>query len=326
MALGLLGGVLSDIALSGVNFSLAGNGGPECIDYIPPWQRWLETLIFSSVSFYGIYCSIGNLEFGSTTPPAQIVIDKKALTNGNSENGKDLAADTREIKCHSNITQTKQVAQTYIQTLLSNVVDTVPALGFVQQIPTRELIFRFYVTVFVIELCYKTLTRTLIFFLNPCHLSTVLQLILLKIPQENHGPWAVQLFRFHLYTVPGALMALAFPILNTRLMIGEMFIYFVQHILIVSVPFYLMSIKDTYSPESLTNYSWPMFSASLLVLYHFLFLQTVSLLTQVNLNCIMCPAVSDPLEADSTESWLWAIKVYWLFLYSPSFTVLLTCI
>uniref|UniRef100_A0A915EC16 Transmembrane protein 164 n=1 Tax=Ditylenchus dipsaci TaxID=166011 RepID=A0A915EC16_9BILA len=209
MALGLLGGVLSDIALSGVNFSLAGNGGPECIDYIPPWQRWLETLIFSSVSFYGIYCSIGNLEFGSTTPQPKL---------------------------------------------------------------------------------------TLIFFLNPCHLSTVLQLILLKIPQENHGPWAVQLFRFHLYTVPGALMALAFPILNTRLMIGEMFIYFVQHILIVSVPFYLMSIKDTYSPESLTNYSWPMFSASLLVLYHFLFLQTVSLLTQVNLNCIMCPAVSDPFR------------------------------
>lgn len=287
-----IGSLLCDIAVRGVNFSLAGNGGAECVNFIPAWQRWLETLIFSSLGIYGIYFSIGNLEFGSNTPPNPIVIDNKA-SNGTSGSRQDLA--DKKADC-SKLVETKEVAENYVQTLLSNLSTSIPALSSIQKLPVRELLFRFYAAIFVIELCYKTLTRTVIFLLNPCHLSTILQLILLKIPEESHGPWAVQLFRFHLYTVPGALMALLFPILNTRLMIGEMFIYFVQHALIVGVPFYLMSLKGTYSTESLTNFSWPIFSASIIILYHFMFLQTVSLLTHVNLNCILCPAVSDPFR------------------------------
>uniref|UniRef100_A0A915E5Q7 Uncharacterized protein n=1 Tax=Ditylenchus dipsaci TaxID=166011 RepID=A0A915E5Q7_9BILA len=101
-------------------------------------------------------------------------------------------------------------------------------------------------------------------------------------------------------------MALAFPILNTGLMIGEMFIYFVQHILIVSVPFYLMSIKDTYSPESRPAIHGLCFSASLLVLYHFLFLQTTSM-TSLSLDeidilrmkvMLWTPSQNDVLLAD----------------------------
>uniref|UniRef100_A0A914PDA4 Uncharacterized protein n=1 Tax=Panagrolaimus davidi TaxID=227884 RepID=A0A914PDA4_9BILA len=38
-----------------------------------------------------------------------------------------------------------------------------------------------------------------------------------------------------------------------------------------------------------------MFSMSIIVLYHFVFLQTVGYFTLVNLNCILCPAISDPL-------------------------------
>uniref|UniRef100_A0A915E5C3 Uncharacterized protein n=1 Tax=Ditylenchus dipsaci TaxID=166011 RepID=A0A915E5C3_9BILA len=77
-----------------------------------------------------------------------------------------------------------------------------------------------------------------------------------------------------------------------------------------------MSLKDTsYTPESLTNYSWPIFSASLLVLYHFLVLQTVSLLTQVNLNFIMCPAVCDPFKGRFYRILAVATIVCWLFLY-----------
>lgn len=47
-------------------------------------------------------------------------------------------------------------------------------------------------------------------------------------------------------------------------------------------------------PETPSNLAWPVFSMSLILLYHFLLLQPISVLTQVNLNCIMCPGVSDP--------------------------------
>uniref|UniRef100_A0A914DWF0 Uncharacterized protein n=1 Tax=Acrobeloides nanus TaxID=290746 RepID=A0A914DWF0_9BILA len=48
---------------------------------------------------------------------------------------------------------------------------------------------------------------------------------------------------------------------------------------------------------SINNIAWPVFSFSLIVLYHYLLLQPLSLLTQVNLNCILCPAVSDPFAS-----------------------------
>lgn len=67
--------------------------------------------------------------------------------------------------------------------------------------------------VIYIQACQR-IHRTGIFLLNPCHVTTVLQLILLKLPDS---PWTTQIFRFHMYTMPGAVVALLFPILNTRL-------------------------------------------------------------------------------------------------------------
>jgi hypothetical protein len=172
-------------------------------------------------------------------------------------------------------------------------------------LPFRQYVFGAYSLVFTIELVYKFITRTGIFLMNPCHVTTVLQLTLLHMPDS---PGTTQLFRFHTYTMPGAVIALVFPILNTRLLTGEVLIYFLQHWFIVLVPLYLMALGGClhpfspflhpsvgpFIPESSLNFSWPVFSLSVILIYHFLPLQTVAALTQVNLNCILCPAVSDP--------------------------------
>ena len=48
--------------------------------------------------------------------------------------------------------------------------------------------------------------------------------------------------------------------------------------------------------EPLSNWHWSVLSLGLLKLYHFLILQPISYATHVNLNSMMCPAVSDPFH------------------------------
>ena len=68
---------------------------------------------------------------------------------------------------------------------------------------------------FCMKLFSRLIFRTGIFLANPCHQTTMLQLILLSLGKDN--PRVTQIFRFQMYVMPGAFFALAFPILNTRL-------------------------------------------------------------------------------------------------------------
>ncbi|KAI1692959.1 TMEM164 family domain-containing protein [Ditylenchus destructor] len=219
--------LFSDIAVGGIDFSMPENGGTDCINYLPAYQRFLETIKI-------------------------VPTFRRALVS--------LSPIFRPINAHG------------------------------------RMFFMFYAGIFMIELFYKVVTRTLIFILQPCHICTTMQLVLLRFRDEKRLPWTQQLFRFHLYTLPGALIALLFPMIDTRLMVGEVFIFYLQHALILITPLHLMLTSDFYRPEQLRNISWPIFSISLIILYHFLMLQCVGLLTHANLNCIMCPAASDPFK------------------------------
>ncbi|VDM47514.1 unnamed protein product [Toxocara canis] len=159
---------------------------------------------------------------------------------------------------------------------------------------TRYSVVTVYSLVFGVELAYKIISRTGIFLLNPCHITTMLQLALLTMTSSQRI--TCFLFRFHMYTIPGAMLAITFPILNTRLLPGEVFVYYVQHIFIILIPLYMMCLEGAFIPESIANTRWPILSLSIMILYHFTILQLVGLYTQVNLNCIICPAVSDPFK------------------------------
>ncbi|CAD5234338.1 unnamed protein product [Bursaphelenchus xylophilus] len=253
--------LLYEVTLGGVNHSIPGNGGLDCLNYIPLWQRVLETIIFVPLGFYGLYSCYPYLEY-----PEEKTCKRK------------MSSEAKAMLAH--------------KLPLNNVGEVLERVHPPPREIIKQYVFNVYLAVFLVELLYKIYTKTGIFFLNPCHITTSLQLLLLKMP-ENH-PLTTQLFRLNMYTMPGALIALAFPILNTRQMIGEVFIYFLQHTLIVLVPLYLIYLGGAFLPESGSNYAWPIFSMSLILLYHFLVLQPISFMTHVNLNCILCPGVSDP--------------------------------
>ncbi|CAL2049660.1 unnamed protein product [Caenorhabditis brenneri] len=223
--------VIWELAIGGIDSSIQGNGGEECMTYLPAWQRFLESIVFIPLSFWAAYMSIP-LDCSFTLPVRNV---------------------------------------------------------------SRYVILTVYSLIFGAELAYKMISRTGIFLLNPCHVTTTMQLMLLTM--EGTSKKACFLFRLMLYFMPGAWFALAFPILNTRNLPGEVFIYYAQHIAILVVPVYLMYIQGAFEPEKPYDFGWTVFGISLFSLYHFVILQFGAMVTRVNLNNIMCPAVSDPFQS-----------------------------
>ncbi|KAF8386167.1 hypothetical protein PRIPAC_75309 [Pristionchus pacificus] len=218
-----------DLAVGGVNYSIPGNGGPECRSFIPYWQRLVESSFFVPSACVLVWRLLPQLSIEYNERPLKV---------------------------------------------------------------SRYWVLTLYSLVFGAELAFKMISKTGIFLLNPCHVATVIQLALLSMDSEQ--PLTCLLFRLQMYIMPGAILALVFPILNTRLLPGEVLIYYLQHIFIILIPLYLMYIRGAFQPEQWNDMSWPAVSLLLIVIYHFGPLTALALYSNVNLNNILCPAVSDP--------------------------------
>ncbi|XP_015912607.1 transmembrane protein 164 [Parasteatoda tepidariorum] len=158
----------------------------------------------------------------------------------------------------------------------------------------KRLLLVLMCLVFGIEIGFKFSSRTMIYILNPCHVITTIQIFLLAAPPTSKT--VTFLFRIQNHCLYGAVLAILFPVLNTRKRPLELEIYWIQHFLILITPFYLLrtGISGVYSLEPLADMSWAALTLGLVFLYHFLPLQILGMLTEVNLNNMVCPAVSDP--------------------------------
>lgn len=219
---------------NGVDFSLDGNGGPECAEYLSWNQIIIETICITAFS------SILEVYYPW----------KKSVCNYK------------------------------------------PNLELRERFG-RKLLLAALCLIWGIEIGYKLSTRQLIFILNPCHLNTFLQIILLISPPRR---WMHIMFRIQTYLSCGATVAILFPVLNTRHLPFEVASYYIHHALLLVTPLYLQRLGGIYNMDSLTNWHWCVMTVGVMKVYHFLVLQPISYATHVNLNSMMCPAVSDPFR------------------------------
>lgn len=251
---------VSEWAYAGVNHSIAGNGGPECAQFVPGLRRIWETVLAVLWASALVMWSYHRVQL----PPAPRVVRE----------------DRGGKRC--------------MLVLLC--------------------------MVFGIEVGFKFSTRTVIYILNPCHIITMLQIVLLAAPPTSRLLTA--LFRVHVHWMNGPLLALLFPVLNTRLLPLEREVYWLQHGLMLVVPCYLLRLGGVFSTEALSDPSWAVLSMALQYLYHFIVLQGLGLVTQVNLNSMLCPAVSDPFYGPNYRLWALGHQFVLILVAGKAYTVL----
>ncbi|CAG9863434.1 unnamed protein product [Phyllotreta striolata] len=145
-----------------------------------------------------------------------------------------------------------------------------------------------------LEIGYKFSTKTVIFLLNPCHITTAIQIFLLA---SKPSKTVTALFRLQLNLMNGPVLAYMFPETDTRLLPLENFVYWAQHGMIFVVPYYLLRMGGEFNIEDPWDMSWCGVSYGINLLYHFVILQGFSILTEINLNHMLCPAILDPFES-----------------------------
>jgi len=99
--------------------------------------------------------------------------------------------------------------------------------------------------------------------------------------------------------------------------------YWIQHLLILAVvPFFLVSCQGPFVLEHLWDFTWPTLTFTLFSFYMLLFLQPLGMILQVNLNNMVCPAVSDPFSGPYYRIIGCCHQPLLIFLYGKIFCVL----
>lgn len=313
-------------AYDGVNASVPRNTGPECAGFLTPSQKLLETVILLPLSAIAIKLAIARLKpitFRRNTPfistpnlqPAtggtlgfrsSSISHLASSSNHNLQHhyqrvgpsGHHLEPDHRELllqqhhhrrsssveycSCH-------RCAASHHPTAVNSAALDGEAPSWAKQ----ALLITMTLTLGV-ELGFKFATRTVIYILNPCHITTMLQIYLLACNKPKKSTTA--LFRIQMMYLNGPLLAFMFPETDSRQLPLEAAVYWIQHALMVIIPIYLLRTGGVYNMEAVNDYTWNTISYSVNIFYHFVFLQIVAIPSQVNLNHMLCPAIKDPFE------------------------------
>ncbi|XP_031635315.1 transmembrane protein 164 isoform X4 [Contarinia nasturtii] len=144
-----------------------------------------------------------------------------------------------------------------------------------------------------LEMGFKLCTRTAIYILNPCHVTSMLQIYLLAAKPSK---WTTTLFRIHVNYLNGPLLAFLFPEHDSRKITFELATYYIQHGLMFVIPAYLLRHGGPYAAEKIMDFSYSIAAYGIFIFYHYGILEFFAVTAQINLNHMICPAILDPFQ------------------------------
>jgi len=252
-----------DWTLSGIDFSVPGNGGLECRDHVTLQRRVQETFIGIGVAsvFYGLY---------------KFLIPREEYHHQDENNRHSSSEADKRSQSLQSIQQT---------TIRSWSLSTTFA-GSLRLYLLTSLSF-----VFGMEVAYKFATKQLIWLLNPCHVTSFVQMYLLAseaTSKNNH------VFQMMLHVMHGPVAALVFPVTDSLLLPFEKEIYWIQHIIIIVIPIYLVTFDTGYTAHRVFQIDRFLQAFLAWSVWHWIVMQWISYLTLANVGSMLCAAASDP--------------------------------
>ena len=157
------------------------------------------------------------------------------------------------------------------RSLISNIINY--SLGSIHMFLFGMLIF------------YKYNISSLVNLLQPCHMILLLQGIALL----SKNKLGVIITIFMLPALVGCFVATITPDTSGLDQILEIDSYWYQHYVILIVPFYLL-MRDDFLIGRITNLNTVFCGLWLLTLIHFVFFEIIDLLTNVNVEFMLCPS------------------------------------
>ena len=139
-------------------------------------------------------------------------------------------------------------------------------------------------TLIIHMLICKWNARILIYTLQPCHIMLIFQFFAFFCSAEFSSAVAV-------FTIPpmvGAYLAIFFPDTSGLEQLFEVEAYWVEHALITFITPVFLLWRDGYSHD-LLRFSYIFLGVWLLILYHWIVLECIDLLTLVNVDFMLCP-------------------------------------
>ncbi|XP_041450184.1 transmembrane protein 164 [Drosophila obscura] len=158
--------------------------------------------------------------------------------------------------------------------------------------PTRLFLLIAMSMVFGIEMGFKLSGQSMIFALNPCHVQTCLQIYLLAAKPTRT---TTAMFRIQMSNLNGPFLAFLFPEVEGRTYPFEQSTYWIQHALLYIIPIYIIR-SGAYTVEDLGDFHWSHIGTAFMLFYHFIFLSPLSIFTGINLDHMLCAAMSDPFQ------------------------------
>ncbi|XP_058838964.1 uncharacterized protein LOC131694329 [Topomyia yanbarensis] len=314
-------------AYDGVNASVPRNTGPECAEFLTPSRKLLETAILLPLCFLAIKLSIARLKpitfrrntASVGTPQHQgsplgfrssSISHLAGSSNHNLQHhyqrigggggvGHHLEPDHRELLIQQHHHRRSSSVEYCSCHRCSSTVHNAALEGEAPNWVKQMLLITMTLTLGV-ELGFKFATRTVIYILNPCHVTTLMQIYLLACNKPRKS--TTGLFRLQMNYLNGPLLAFMFPETDSRQLPLEAAIYWIQHALMCIIPIYLMRTGGVYNMEAMSDFTWNIIGYAICIIYHFAFLQIVAIPTQVNLNHMICPALKDPFDGPNYRS------------------------